>query len=159
MLRNFVFLGIIVAALDGADLNVIRGLRIGDGQWEAGFEASFLRLPVDCIGDFDAITRGAGGEADALHEARSLGFAAHIERHADRPALHYAHFRGAGDVGPRRIVPIIPVHVPRREIRGILIEKRQPRRGRERLAIVLLVEYRRDVAGLVDAYAEAVVFQ
>ena len=46
MLRDLVFLGIIVAALDRPDLKVIARLRIGDGQWEAGFEASFLRLPV-----------------------------------------------------------------------------------------------------------------
>ena len=144
--RHFELRLVVVPALDGADLPVVRSVLIGRSERERCLQRRGGGLPVDGVGDLDAIPGVPGAQPYRLDEPRAFGLTGNLDGNASCAALDNA------DVGRSVYVPagwfllVVPIHVPGRPVVRVLGLKGETHRGREQLFVESLVEDAADVA-------------
>ena len=146
MAGHLIFFCVVVAAFDFAQVPVVSCLGIGNGQRKFRLERTALALPVDGIGNFDAVACVTRGQTDHLHKLRTFRVALDAERHAHRAVFRNLNLRRAVHITARRIFMIVPIHVPGRVLMRGFIQKIQPGRRGQQFAAGLFVKNARDVA-------------
>ena len=101
-----------VAALDRADVPVVRGAVVRRREWEGRLERGGIASPVDGVADLDAVAGLASREPNRLHEPGGVARSLDPESDTYRPAFDDAHGRRPADVGTWRRRRVVPVHVP-----------------------------------------------
>ena len=98
---------------DGADVPVISGVGIGCGEREVALTFDARPFQSMALAELDAVAGVAGGEANGGDELGTFELARDFERQRGpgrSPTMRTA--RRAADVGARRGVHLVPIHVP-----------------------------------------------
>src|SRR5205085_12479327 len=82
-----------VGTLNCADVPVVGRQIVAGAQREGRLQVGFLGLPVDVVGELDAIAGVARRKANNLDELRAFRVAFDLQRHPRRSVLDYRDFR------------------------------------------------------------------
>src|SRR5688572_11545695 len=112
----FVALFVVVVALDGADLDVVGRLRIAHAERECSLQTPFARVPFDKVVNLYPVPGSARAESHGLNETRAFTRPRDFDGHSGRPTLGDAKLGRSFHKAPRRLLAILPIHVPRRPL-------------------------------------------
>src|ERR1019366_5135108 len=98
--------------LDGADFLIVSRIPVGSGERDCDFQIGRLALPIDTQVELDAVTRVARGETHALREPGTFRGTRDFDSYAGPPVLDDFNADRPADVGSRRGMHLVPIHVP-----------------------------------------------
>src|SRR5438067_49991 len=139
-----------VGPLNCADLPVIRGVLVGSTQREAGLQVCGKRSPINGVSKLYTIARITYRKADGLHELRILRLARDLKSDANRAILLDSNLGEPADVGARRCLLLLEIHVPGRVDLWRIIGDGKPDRTGQELLLQILVIDTGDVALIIE---------
>ena len=82
-----------VRALNRSDVPVVSCHFVAGAKRERGFQVRFFGIPIDAVGELDAIAGISGRQAHDLNKFRALGFALHPESDSCWTVFYHADLR------------------------------------------------------------------
>src|SRR6185312_13998295 len=146
MRRDFKLARLLVRTLNRAHVPVVGRHLIRSAEWEGSLEIDFFCVPVNFVGELDAIAGIACGEPNGLHEVGAFSLTFDLQGYPSWTVFDDGHLWRAADVRLWRTLLVFKVHVPRRPVLGIICGDREANRSREQLFVELLIENAGDVA-------------
>ena len=104
---------------------------VRDSERERCLEVGFSGVPVDYVAELDALACIARRKPDGLNKPGARGFARNLQRDAGGAALDFSNLSRTRNELPGRRLLLIPIHVPRRPLPGVVVGNGQSRRRGE----------------------------
>ena len=149
---------VVVGTLNGGGVEAIGSIFVGGSGREGSLETYLFRLPVNFIGDFYPLAAFSGRQADELGNLRVLAFFSYLQCHAHGSLLGNFYRHLFVHEIERRILTVVPVHVPGRPLRRTLLLKLERSRFSKDFFQRFLIENAGDISVGIDFYREIAIF-